>query len=81
MPSVATAPHQQRAREVRRLMSAYVKGEDLIRVGAYKPGADPELDRAIAMRARFRSMLEQTPLEASSLDDAIARLMSLQEMA
>ncbi|WP_047487958.1 FliI/YscN family ATPase [Terriglobus sp. TAA 43] len=80
MPSVASASHQQRAREVRRLMSVYMKGEDLIRVGAYKPGAEPELDRAIAMRPRFRSLLEQTSLETSSFEDAIARLTGLPEM-
>lgn len=81
MPAVAEASHQQRAREVRKLMSAYVKGEDLIRVGAYKPGSDPELDRAIALRPRFRSLMEQTLLEQSSFHDAVDRLLALPEMA
>lgn len=80
MPAIVSAPHQQKSREVRRMMSAYAKGEDLIRVGAYKPGADPELDRAIALRPQFHSLLTQGMFERSTMEQAIALLMALPEM-
>lgn len=81
MPAVTSAPHQEKVREVRRMMSAYAKGEDLIRVGAYKQGADPELDRAIALRPYFASLLGQGMFESSTMEQAIALLMALPEMA
>lgn len=62
-------------------MSAYVKGEDLIRVGAYKQGTDPELDRAVALRPQFRLLLTQGMFERSTMEQAIALLMALPEMA
>ncbi len=60
MPAVTTALHQQRARTVRRLLAAYARSEDLLRVGAYKPGSDPELDLAVQHRPRLRELLQQS---------------------
>lgn len=81
MPTVASATHQQRARDVRRLMGAYAKGEDLIRVGAYKQGADAELDRAIALRPCFSAFFGQGMFECSTMEHAVAQLMALPEMS
>ena len=33
-------------------MAVYARSEDLVRIGAYKPGADPDLDRALRAEAR-----------------------------
>ena len=59
MPAVASETHRGRARNVRRLLAAYHRSEDLLRVGAYKPGSDAELDAAIRLRPKIRSLLEQ----------------------
>ena len=44
---------------MRRLMAVYARAEDLVRIGAYKPGTDPDLDRALRGRAEIRRFLEQ----------------------
>lgn len=80
MPAVAGEAQLQKARSVRRLMSTYAKGEDLLRVGAYHPGTDPELDRAIALRPVLRALMEQGALEVSNREEAIARLMALPDL-
>ena len=49
MPAVATREHLTRSSQLRSLLSAYARSEDLIRIGAYSKGADPLLDRAIAV--------------------------------
>lgn len=79
MPAVAAAEHRQQAALARRLMAVYARSEDLVRIGAYKPGADPELDRAIAARGALRAFLTQRSDERSRLSDSLARLAELAE--
>ena len=77
MPAVTTTEHRSKAAEVRRLMAAYARSEDLIRMGAYSAGADAELDRAIAAMPVIRPLLQQSPDEAPSLEQSVAALLSL----
>lgn len=74
MPAVAGREHLDRASMVRRLMAAYAKSEDLIRIGAYRAGNDEELDRAMAAMADIRRFLEQRSDERVTLHDTVARL-------
>ena len=46
-------------REARRLMRLYADMAELIRLGAYRAGSDPELDRAIAVRPALEAILQQ----------------------
>jgi flagellum-specific ATP synthase len=63
---------------VRRLLAAYARSEDLVRIGAYKPGADAELDQALRARAVLRGFLEQDSVERVGLEQSVARLMALE---
>ena len=40
MPAIALPNHREHAALVRRLMAVYARSEDLVRIGAYKPGSD-----------------------------------------
>ena len=77
MPAITSQTHGQQARVVRRMLSAYTRGEDLLRVGAYRAGSDPELDAAIAMRPHIRRLLQQGTAERSSFADALAALAAV----
>ena len=77
MPAVTTKPHREKANQVRRLMAAYARSEDLVRMGAYTTGADAELDRAMAAMPAIRSYLQQTSEDAPSLDQSVEGLMGL----
>jgi flagellum-specific ATP synthase len=77
MPAVTTGAHRDRAGLLRRLLAAYARSEDLVRIGAYKPGADPELDRALAARNNVRRFMEQRPEERTTLEEAVAQLQAL----
>jgi len=48
--------------------------EELIRIGAYRPGADPQVDRAIELNPALEAFLSQDKDEATSLDESFARL-------
>lgn len=76
-PSVASEEQQAHARAFRRLCAAYSRNEDLITVGAYAAGSDPELDRAIEMRPPLMSFLAQGMDEQVSFDESNARLAAL----
>lgn len=77
MPAVSTAPHMQKAHELRRLLAAYTASEDLIRIGAYQKGSDPTLDKALAMIPDLNRFLMQKPKDSVSFSDSIAKLLAL----
>jgi flagellum-specific ATP synthase len=76
MPSVCHPDHLQRAQELRRLMAAYSRSEDLIRVGAYQKGIDSLLDRAIALLPLVNPFLQQKPNERTELKTAVEALLA-----
>jgi flagellum-specific ATP synthase len=78
MPAVTSAEHLRKAGLVRRLLAAYARSEDLVRIGAYKAGADAELDQALAARPVLREFLEQKSGERVGLAECIERLQALE---
>jgi flagellum-specific ATP synthase len=77
MPAVAMADHRERAALVRRLMAVYARSEDLVRIGAYKPGSDPDLDRALRARDSLRAFLTQSTDKRPRLADSASQLAEL----
>jgi flagellum-specific ATP synthase len=77
MTAVANDSHRQQAALVRKLMATYARSEDLVKIGAYKPGADAELDRALRSRDRIRAFLVQDAKEQVRLADSLKRLAAL----
>ncbi len=77
MPAVTSNAHREQAMLLRRLMAVYARSEDLVRIGAYKPGADPDLDRALQARQRMRTFLMQDAHEQVRFEDCVNRLASL----
>jgi flagellum-specific ATP synthase len=63
MSSVAAPDHVKLAQELRKLMAAYHRAEDMINIGAYKPGSNPEIDRAIEKRNAINQLLCQGVFE------------------
>ena len=77
MPAVAGPEHREAASLVRRLMAAYARSEDLVRIGAYKPGADEDLDRGLRARPLLRDFLAQESHEQMHYPECVARLLEL----
>jgi len=77
MPAVAAPEHKQKAAMARRLLAAYAKSEDLVRIGAYKAGNDEELDRAMQAMPEIRRFLEQRSDERVTMKDTVARLRDM----
>jgi len=77
MPAVTEAGHRENAALLRRLMAVYARSEDLVRIGAYKPGADPDLDRALEARAAMRAFVTQATHEQVRFSECVGRLAAL----
>jgi flagellum-specific ATP synthase len=51
--------------------------EDLIKIGAYRTGADPIVDRAIALNPALETFLGQDKDDHTSLDESFVRLEAI----
>jgi flagellum-specific ATP synthase len=74
MPAIADQEHQNSANSLRRLWTLYQQNQDLINVGAYESGSNPDLDRAIAVRSEMENFLRQPMDERVTVETAIAQL-------
>ena len=77
MPVVIDEEHARAAGAIRRVLSSWARSEDLVRIGAYKAGTDPDLDRAIRFRPAIRDYLVQSAGEAETQAGARSRLLRL----
>jgi flagellum-specific ATP synthase len=77
MPAVVSSEHLAQAYQLRGLLAAYRRSEDLIRIGAYNRGTDSQLDRAIALLPQLDSFLRQKPNEVSAMPGTVERFMTL----
>jgi flagellum-specific ATP synthase len=77
MPAICSPQQIEKAGMVRMLLSAYARAEDLIRIGAYKPGTDVLLDRAIAALPAINEFLCQNPTEMPLPAETYRRMLAL----
>ena len=66
--------HQTAARKFRTILATYAEVEDLIRIGAYVRGSNPQVDRAIELRPALDYFMKQEPGEKTALADTKAAL-------
>jgi flagellum-specific ATP synthase len=64
-------------REFKQLYSRYSRARDLISVGAYSPGSDPQLDRAIALFPQVEGYLQQNIRESTNYSESRRRLVEV----
>jgi flagellum-specific ATP synthase len=64
-------------RKAKKYMALYEDMEELIRIGAYRKGTDPDTDKAIDLNEQFEAFLHQKPDEHSTIADGIERLSQI----
>jgi len=70
-PAVSGPVTNRAAGAVRRTMAVYSRAEDLINVGAYHNGSNPEIDDAIAKHGQTEDFLIQDVNEPSTLEETL----------
>jgi flagellum-specific ATP synthase len=66
-------------RRARAILATYADMADLVRLGAYKAGGDPEVDEAVALAPRIEQMLNQSRDAPASLAESFAALAAAME--
>ena len=74
---VAEKPQVMAARRVLSLLAIYQDIEDLVNIGAFVKGANPENDLAVEARPKIVQFLQQDPGSPTNLEQAKKQLMDL----
>jgi FliI/YscN family ATPase len=74
---LADKPHYRLAMKARELWSEYERVRDLVEVGAYRKGADPRVDQAIAVRPRLLEFVRQDMGQVISRAEALKQLTQI----
>lgn len=69
MGAVTTSDHRSYAGLARRLLAAYEKARDLVNIGAYVSGSDPEIDAALAVLPAMNAFLQQDHNNFTSFEE------------
>ncbi|SON57079.1 putative ATP synthase YscN [Hartmannibacter diazotrophicus] len=81
MPGCVEPEWRDLLREVKRLMATYGDMEELIRLGAYRKGTNPEVDMAMALNDPVEAFLRQGKGECTRRFDGYHALANLLETA
>lgn len=77
MSSIADGEHKAAAGQMKTCMAVYNDAEDLINIGAYKPGSNPDIDFAVSKIKDINGFLCQPTHTKVSLEETIAALESM----
>lgn len=77
MIDIVDKDHRKRANDIINAVATYHKAEDMINIGAYVEGSNPEIDDAIRMRDAINSFLMQDIHEKVGFEEGRAQLLAL----
>jgi flagellum-specific ATP synthase len=74
MIDVTSEEHPRLAGQLRSVLATYRDAEDLVNIGAYAEGSNPEIDQALKLMPGLRSFLKQGLNERSNYDELPGQL-------
>lgn len=77
MPQIVTSQHMQAANKLRRVLAAFYRNRDLVSIGAYEKGNDPDVDFYLTKREQINSFLQQNMEQQATLKNTIQELEQL----
>jgi type III secretion protein N (ATPase) len=77
MPAVTGEGHRAAAARLRTLLAAHARHRELIAAGAYRRGADPDVDAALDRMPAIEAFLRQPRDEREELEETVVRLEGL----
>jgi flagellum-specific ATP synthase len=77
MKNVTQAEHQKMAQRLRETLAIYKDAEDLINIGAYKPGANPKIDKAVKLIDPITDFLRQRVEDGTSYSQTLRHLQQI----
>lgn len=77
MSSIATKEHKEFAGQLKNVLATYTEAEDLINIGAYKPGSNKNIDFAMQKIDAVNAFLKQRTEEKFTFDEVIMLLSGI----
>lgn len=77
MSDIVTKDHKKAAFEIKKIMAVYDNAEDLINIGAYVKGSNPEIDYSIEKHSAIIDFLTQATDEKFEFNDVIQTMNSI----
>jgi flagellum-specific ATP synthase len=77
MVDVVSEQHQAAARRVQRILAVWQDIEDLVNIGAYAAGTNPQFDLAVQAKPLIDAFLQQRVAESVTFEDAQRQLLLL----
>lgn len=76
MTEVSTEEHKELAGKFRSL-AIYREAEDLINIGAYASGSNPQIDNSIRLYPQITEFLQQGVTETAKMPDTLKKLKDI----
>jgi flagellum-specific ATP synthase len=77
LPHAHSEPENFARLEARKILSLYADMEEMVRLGAYKRGSSPEVDRAIELAPRIEALINQGKLDRGRAAEAFGSLADI----
>lgn len=74
---IAERTHLENARRLKEMMAVFSEAEDLINIGAYAEGVNPEIDRAKAIMPDLREFLQQDMMDCADYNTTLQQLAAI----
>lgn len=75
MSDIVSPEHAEAARKLREILARYAEIEDLITIGAYKQGQNPQVDFAVSRIEYVRNFLKQRPSDKVDWQNSLQQLV------
>jgi len=79
MPDIIDIDHFKRTQVFNEILATYKEAEELINIGAYVRGSNPQIDHAISKITDLRQYLKQNMTETALYEESLARLNEIIE--
>lgn len=77
MIDIVSPEHRKASQKLRRVLSVYEEAEDLVNIGAYVKGSNPEIDYALQMINKVNNYLRQDIDDYASYSETVSRLIDI----
>ncbi|AHZ83760.1 FliI/YscN family ATPase [Bdellovibrio bacteriovorus] len=77
MRAVSSPEHSKLAQKLRETLAVYKDAEDLINIGAYKPGSNPKIDRAVKVIDQVNDFLKQRVEDPTNFTQTVRQMQQI----
>ncbi len=81
MPQITSEEHVTMSKAVRQVLATCRKNQDLVSIGAYKPGTDPAIDTAFTLKPTIDQYLQQGMKESIPYEMCVSMLSGMLQTA